>query len=153
VSEVLKADVLEGLGEALEAVAGLRVEVGDELEGGKAQLPLAQVYWLRSGPRESETDRNTFAGQGTPQRWLEWVVRIDLYAQEGRFFGQAYGAMLTLQDAIEDALEAGARQNPCFGVAGVRNVGWTSEFATFAAVGSTEPGYVGSRFELTCRIW
>ena len=47
-SEVTKADVLAGIGEALETVTGLRVQQGSELEEGRPELPLAQVYWLRS---------------------------------------------------------------------------------------------------------
>jgi len=154
VTELLKADVLAGIGAALETIAGLRVEVNDELEESKVQLPLAQVYWLRSQTAAlSDIDRNTFTGLSWPQRWLEWVVRIDVRAREAGFFGQAYAAMLALEDQIEDALEAGAAESPCFGVMGLRNVRWTSEFATWAGMGGTEPGYVGSRIELTCRIW
>lgn len=152
-TEVSKADVLAGLEAALETVTGLHVQQGSELEEGRPELPLAQVYWLRSQTAaESANDRNTFAGQGWPQRWLEWVFRIDVRAKEAGFFGQAYGKMLTLEDAIEDALEEAATGRPVFGVTGVGTVRWTSEFVTWSGMGSTEPEAVGSRFEVVCRI-
>jgi len=153
VSEIYKADVLAGLEEALETIDNLRVQQGSELEEGRPELPLAQIYWLRSQTAmASETDRNTFMGQGWPQRWLEWVFRIDVRASEAGFFGQAYGRMLTLEDAIEDALEEGATQHDRFGVAGLREVRWTSEFVTWSGTGSTEPEAVGSRFDVVCWI-
>jgi hypothetical protein len=153
-SEVTKADVLAGIGEALETVTGLRVQQGSELEEGRPELPLAQVYWLRSQTaKASESDRNSFMGQGRPLRWREWTIRIDVRASEAAFFGQAYGRMLTLQDAIEEALEDGATATPRYGVAGLREVNWTAEFATWSGVGSTDPEAVGCRFEMMCQIW
>jgi hypothetical protein len=153
VSEIYKADVLAGLEEALETIDNLRVQQGSELEEGRPELPLAQIYWLRSQTAvESGTDRNTFMGQGWPQRWLEWVFRIDVRASEAGFFGQAYGKMLTLEDEIEDTLEEAATDKPVFGVVGLGTARWTAEFVTWTGAGSTEPEAVGSRFEVVCRI-
>jgi len=149
---LLKSDVLDGLADALETIDGLRVEAGAELQEGRIQLPLAQIYWLRSETAvESEIERNTFGP--TPVRQIEWVMRIDVRAREGKFFGQAYGTMLALEDAIEDALEAGASADPPFGQEGLRGVRWTSEYVTWIGEGTTEPSYVGSRFEIVCRIY
>ncbi|MBK8023517.1 MAG: hypothetical protein IPK19_19310 [Chloroflexi bacterium] len=138
------AAINTAIAETLGGAAGIaRAQDAGDLSEGVIDLPAVQVYWQGS---TTALDRVTF-GAGVRQTRL--TFHADVYARQRSHLGEDMAKVLVLAEAVQTVLEAQGRP-PFFGLAGIRDLRWSAERATFDYGGAA---YAGVRFVIEVGVF